>query len=76
LSIYGCHNKPRPVAGAAILVQDGYVSGMFEYESGNTDRIDRMVTTSYVMSTPCQYTKQHASDPECSGCAHRDEVAA
>lgn len=76
MSLYGCHNKPRPTAGAALLVQDGYVSGLFDYEAGHTDRIDRMVSVPFVLSVPCQYTHQHAADPQCSGCEHRTKEAA
>jgi len=76
MSIYGCHNKPRPVIGAPINVQDGYHVGIFDYEDGTSDRIDRIVQVPYGMSTPCQYTKLHVADPQCSGCVHRARDAA
>lgn len=66
MSIYGCHNKPRPVKDSPIWVQDGYVTN----EDG-TQRIDRMVQIPYVMSTDCQYTKMHPNDPHCAGCVHK-----
>lgn len=67
--INGCNNRPRPVANKPLQVQDGYVLGMFTYEAGHTDRIDRMVTVPYVMSTDCQYGAS-ATDPGCAGCTH------
>lgn len=76
MSIYGCHNKPRPNAGTAVLAQDGWVYGLFDYEAGHTDRIARIVQTPYAMSTDCQYTRTHATDPLCSGCVHRAKDAA
>jgi len=73
MSKYGCHNKPRPTAGAPLNVQDGYVTGVFEYESGASDRIDRIVQVPFAMTSDCQYTRQHAADPECSGCVERNQ---
>lgn len=78
-SLNGCHNRPRPVAGKPLPVQDGYVYGMFEYESGASDRIPRMVTVPFVMKPECQYTLT-TPDPRCAGCVHekkdRDAEAA
>lgn len=65
--MYGCHNKPRPTTGTPIKVQDGYHAGMFSYESGASDRLPRMVSVPYVMSTTCQYDKS-ATDTSCKGC--------
>jgi hypothetical protein len=76
MSLYGCRNKPRPTAGAGIRVQDGWVYGIFDYEAGHTDRIARIVEAPYAMSTECQYTKTHAGDAQCTGCAHRNKDAA
>lgn len=55
----GCHNKPRPVAGKPLQVQDGY------HPSG----VRRMVTVPFVMEPGCQYTKM-TPDPRCAGCVH------
>lgn len=73
MSIYGCYNKPRPTSGASLAVQDGYVAEIFEYESGHSDRIDRIVTVPYVMTVECQYTRMHADDKLCAGCIHRSQ---
>jgi hypothetical protein len=64
-----CNNRPRPVADKPLLVQDGYVHSMFEYESGATDRIDRMVQVPFRMSPECKYDAS-ATDAGCAGCAH------
>ncbi len=71
---YGCHNKPRPVAGAPLAVQDGYVAGVFEYESGHTDRLARMVTVPFRMSTECKYDAT-GTDKGCAGCQHQAKEA-
>jgi hypothetical protein len=65
MSMYGCHNKPRPIANAPLIVQDGYHPGPPD------TRIALMVEAPFRMNTDCQYTKTHASDPQCSGCVHR-----
>jgi hypothetical protein len=70
MSVYGCFDKPRPVAGAPLFVQDGYF-GTFDPAQTAAARLARWIVIPYVMSTECQYTKQHASDPQCSGCKHR-----
>jgi hypothetical protein len=66
---YGCNNGKRPVANAPILVQDGWHTGIFDYEDGSSDRIPRMVPIPFVMSTECQYDAS-ATDSACKGCAH------
>jgi len=76
MSIYGCHNKPRPTEGALIDVQDGHHTRIFDYADGTADRIDRIVQVPYAMSTACQYTNHHAADPLCSGCVHRAKDSA
>lgn len=68
MSIYGCHDEPRPIAGAPLLVQDGYIYGLFDHEAGHADRIARMIEVPYVMTVPCQYTQHNPSDKECDGC--------
>jgi hypothetical protein len=75
MSLYGCNNKPRPVAGAPLQVQDGYF-GTYDPAHAATVRLARWIIAPYAMSTECQYTKQHASDPQCSGCVHRMKEAA
>jgi hypothetical protein len=80
MSVYGCHNKPRPTQGAALPVQDGWLYTGITCVRPNENfkaipsRIPRMVDVPYVMTVPCQYTQQHASDPLCSGCEHRKEA--
>jgi hypothetical protein len=71
MSQYGCHNKPRPTAGARLAVQDGWHD-----LSNGLSRYPNMVTTPFVMSADCQYTQQHARDPQCVGCAHRAKESA
>jgi len=60
----GCFDKPRPVAGARLQVQDGW----HESHLSNT-RYPRMVTVPFVLSTDCQYTLT-TPDPRCAGCVH------
>lgn len=69
MSPYGCHNKPRPVADAPLIVQDGY--HQFRNQQNVPVKVPRYVEAPYVMTTDCQYTRQHGSDPHCSGCMHR-----
>lgn len=70
MSQYGCWNKPRPVIGKPIIVQNGWM----QFADGV--RLPETTTTPYVMSEPCQYTQQHASDPRCSGCVHKNKEEA
>ena len=69
MSIYGCHNKQRPMIGTYLDVQDGNHSQDPEY------RIARMVNVPYVMTEECQYTKTHAADKLCAGCIHHNKEA-
>ncbi len=71
MQLNGCHNKPRPVAGKPLQVQDGWHAGIFDYEDGTGDRIPRMVTVPFVLSSECQYTKT-TPDPRCAGCVHEN----
>ena len=71
MSLYGCHNKPRPEYGAPILVQQYWHQMSGHASDGTIGLLARMVDIPYVMSTDCQYTKQHAGDPQCAGCSHR-----
>jgi hypothetical protein len=66
MSAYSCHNKPRPIPGARLAVQDGWRD-----LSNGLSRYPNMVTTPFVMSPECKYTQQHAGDPECAGCVHQ-----
>jgi hypothetical protein len=71
MSLYGCQNKPRPEYGAPLLVQQGWNQMSGHADDGTIGLLTRMVEIPYVMSTDCQYTKQHASDPQCMGCIHQ-----
>jgi hypothetical protein len=75
MSNYGCHNKPRPGAKTFHLAQSGYRNG-WSPEHAAVAREAFWVRVPHVMSTDCQYTKTHASDPGCSGCVHRSKDAA
>lgn len=66
-SLNGCHNKPRPVAGAPLQVQDGWAT--FAAGGGRTVRVPHMVTVPFVMQPECQYTLT-TPDPRCAGCVH------
>jgi hypothetical protein len=70
MTIYGCYNKPRPIAGSPVIAQDGY-KGAWDPRYASITRSRNWITVPYAMSTECQYTKQHAADPHCSGCVHR-----
>lgn len=69
MSPYGCHNKPRPIADAPLIVQDGY--HQFHNQQNVPVKVPRYVEAPYVMTTDCQYTQQHGSDAQCSGCVHK-----
>jgi hypothetical protein len=75
MSAYGCHGKPRPSAQSQHLAQSGYSDG-WRPEFAAVSRTPIWVKVPHVMTTDCQYTKMHASDPECSGCVHRAKDAA
>jgi hypothetical protein len=65
--INGCNNRPRPVAGAPVDVQDGYrdiMDGM-----GNLVTVASYVQAPFRMSTDCQYDAS-ARDQGCAGCQH------
>ena len=71
MSIYGCHNKPRPTADSSYVAQSGW-SETFRDSLGNPSRIPMYVDIKSAFgSTACQYTLTNASDPVCSGCVHR-----
>lgn len=65
----GCYDLPRPAVGTPLTVQDGYHSGMFEYESGASDRLPRTITVPFVLTSACQYTLT-TPDKRCAGCIH------
>lgn len=60
MTIYSCHNRPRPTANAPVTVQDGWID-----TPGS--RIPRMVTVPFVMTTECQYDAT-MTDKSCAGC--------
>lgn len=64
----GCNNQPRPVAGAPMLVQDGYEPAVNE-GWGWFSRTPRYRQIPHVMSTDCRYDAS-ATDPGCAGCRH------
>lgn len=66
MSIYGCHNKPRPTANAPLPVQDGW----YKSAMSNT-RYPRMAIAPYAMSTACQYSQQQPNDSQCAGCQNK-----
>jgi hypothetical protein len=71
MSIYGCHNKPRPVEGAPYMAQSEW-SRSFRDKVGQPYRVPIYIDIKSAFdTTDCQYTKQHAADPHCSGCVHR-----
>lgn len=74
MSIYGCHNKPRPQPHHSYVAQVGWMDQRDGFNEPCPAPIYQDIY--FMMSTPCQYTKQHASDPECSGCVHRTKDAA
>jgi hypothetical protein len=71
MSIYGCHNKPRPVANSTYLAQLGYAEPIDEGWGTFSRAAEYVEVESAFDTTDCQYTKQHAADPHCSGCVHR-----
>jgi hypothetical protein len=75
MSLYGCHNKPRPTSKTTHLAQSGYVDS-WKPEYVATARTPVWIVVPHVMSTDCKYTQQHASDPQCSGCVHKSKEEA
>lgn len=67
--LYGCHDRPRPVAGSVThFAQNGYDYTELT-ESGAMHRHAVVVPMRQVMSTECQYDKQQ-SDRSCTNCKH------
>lgn len=70
MSIYGCHSKPRQTSESSYIAQQGWVGkkdGFF-----NTEKHPVYIEVKSAFgTTECQYTKQHPSDKECSGCPHQ-----
>lgn len=65
--IYGCHNKPRPIAGGITHVaQSGWTDSRLDFR-GNICRQPVYIDIKHTMSTECRYDKQ-ANDPRCAGC--------
>lgn len=76
MSQYGCHNKPRPDPSGTYVAQAAW-SKTFRDGFGNPHRTPLYVDVKSAFgTTDCQYTKTHASDPQCSGCVHRTKDAA
>lgn len=76
MSIYGCHNKPRPTVDSGYVAQVAW-SETFRDGFGAPCRTPVYVDIKSAFgTTDCQYTQQHAADPECSGCVHRAKDAA
>lgn len=63
---YGCHNQPRPTPATSYTAQFGY-----ELSYGRRVPLYRPVP--HVMTTACQYTLSHATDPGCAGCQHQSK---
>jgi hypothetical protein len=73
---YACHNKPRPTPASTYVAQSGW-GEVFRDGFGNPCRVPTYVDVKSAFgTTDCQYTKTHATDPECSGCVHRTKDAA
>lgn len=68
-SLNGCHNLPRPVAGAITHFAQAGWTGVNWGESGKLTREQVVVPIRHVMTTACQYTKT-TPDPRCAGCVH------
>lgn len=66
LSLYGCHDKPRPVLGAfAYMAQQAFIPTV-EHKQLHSPYL---VPIYNVMSTECKYDKS-ATDSMCKGCPH------
>jgi hypothetical protein len=61
----GCHNRPRPIAEAPVIVQDGWYSSVLH----ENDAIPRLTAVPFRMSTECRYDAS-ATDKGCAGCEH------
>lgn len=81
-SPYGCYNKPRPVKGTPLPVQNGWNSvlvnssvdiygpiGVTKPHAGQLIRVPHMETVPFVMEEPCMYDRSDA-DAFCKGCKH------
>lgn len=73
MSLYGCHNKPRPTSRSSYVAQ-------ISWKTSPRDSLGLVMRTpiygrikSAFGTTACQYTQTHAADPECSGCVHRSK---
>jgi hypothetical protein len=76
MTLYGCHNKPRPTAESSYIAQSSW-SETFRDGMGNPSRVPFYVDVQSAFgTTDCQYTRTHAGDPQCSGCVHRAREAA
>ena len=67
MSIYSCHNKPRPTADSSYIAQSGW-------KVWQKKRVPVQVVIKSAFGTlECQYTKDHAGDTECAGCEHKNK---
>jgi hypothetical protein len=64
-SKYSCHGKPRPATHSTYKAQAGWKLWQ------NTRKPFYVDIKSAFGTTECQYTKDHAGDPQCSGCVHQ-----
>jgi hypothetical protein len=65
MSLYTCHNKPRPIKGRTYKAQAGWKVWRNTRKPVYVD-----IKCAFDLSR-CDYTKTHASDRECLGCVHR-----
>lgn len=71
---YGCHNKPRPIAGGITHVaQNGWTESRLDFR-GNIRRSPVYIDIKHTMSTECRYDAA-AKDPGCAGCQHINQGA-
>lgn len=69
--VYGCHNQPRPVAGAVThQAQAGWGVVLLKGNGCVPVRVPFMVDIRHIMSTDCRYDKS-ATDPCCRACQYR-----
>lgn len=70
---YGCHNKPRPVAGAVThQAQAGWA--VFRDGYNRPCPVPVYIDIKHVMSTECRYDAS-AKDARCTGCQHINQGA-
>lgn len=75
MSLYGCHNKPRPTVNSTYLGRVGYEDAINQNWGTFSREPIYIDIKSAFGTTDCQYTLSHASDPLCSGCMHQAKEA-